>query len=78
MSLPEKISSPNSSQNHNNNSSYHLHNKTFQNVSTSFNSDNDITLYNALINQNNTTEDVVKIGGLIQNSIHHALKKKGG
>ncbi|AFS24770.1 LifA/Efa1-related large cytotoxin [Chlamydia psittaci] len=76
MSLPEKISSSRSSQNQSEILSSNLYNKSLPYSSSFFNSHNRITLYNSLVKQDNTTEDVVKIGGLIQKNIHNTIEKK--
>ncbi|WP_213318315.1 LifA/Efa1-related large cytotoxin [Chlamydiifrater volucris] len=71
MSFPDKIN-PSRPPRHHNETLLHS-----QNFSTSpTNIDNDITLYNTLVNQDNTTEDVVKIGELIQESINKTLEQR--
>ncbi|AFS27051.1 hypothetical protein B711_0653 [Chlamydia psittaci CP3] len=77
MTLPDKISSSHSSRNQSG-SFVAYHNETsHQNTWPSSNGSSDITLYNSLIKRNNTAEDVVKIGAMIQESIRNDLKKKG-
>ncbi|WP_213357667.1 LifA/Efa1-related large cytotoxin [Chlamydiifrater phoenicopteri] len=71
MGLPEKTSPSRLSQNHNETKPH------YQTLSTpSINTENEVTLYNDLIRQNNTTEEVVKIGGMIQESIRKTLEKQ--
>lgn len=76
MSLPEKISSSHSSQNQSTRFPYPSGN--LQDAFPSASNNSDIKLYNSLVKQDNTTEDVVRIGAMIQDSIHRDLKKKLG
>ncbi|WP_348660397.1 LifA/Efa1-related large cytotoxin [Chlamydiifrater volucris] len=71
MSFPDKINPSRPPRHHNETL---LHSQNFSTSST--NIDNDITLYNTLVNQDNTTEDVVKIGELIQESINKTLEQR--
>ncbi|ODJ00294.1 hypothetical protein BAE35_04825 [Chlamydia psittaci] len=75
MTLPDKISSSHSSRNQSDSFAYHSE-TSHQNTWPSSNGSSDITLYNSLIKRNNTAEDVVKIGAMIQESIRNDLKKK--
>ncbi|ATQ72630.1 LifA/Efa1-related large cytotoxin [Chlamydia psittaci] len=68
MTLPDKISSSHSSRNQSDSFAYHSE-TSHQNTWPSSNGSSDITLYNSLIKRNNTAEDVVKIGAMIQESI---------
>nr|WP_250259400.1 hypothetical protein [Chlamydia psittaci] len=74
MTLPDKISSSHSSRNQSDSFAYHSE-TSHQNTWPSSNGSSDITLYNSLIKRNNTAEDVVKIGAMIQESIRNDLKK---
>ncbi|WP_349821431.1 LifA/Efa1-related large cytotoxin [Chlamydia abortus] len=76
MSLPAKISSSHSSQNQSTRFPYPSGNP--QDAFPSASNNSGIKLYNSLVKQDNTTEDVVRIGAMIQDSIHRDLKKQVG